>query len=68
MAKKSRSFKVGYKTVNKKLAVTKKHLTEIRKHVGKKDQKDIDAQIKAMNVLLAACGNKKMSIIYPSGS
>lgn len=61
MAKK---FKVGYKTVNAKLAVTKKHLNKIKKHVNKKHQKAIAAQVKAIDVLLAACGRARMSAFY----
>ena len=61
MAKK---FKVGFKTVNSKLAVTKKHLNKIKKHVTKKHQKEIAAQIKAIDVILAACGKARMSAFY----
>lgn len=61
MAKK---FKVGYKTVNEKLKVTKHHLNKIKKHVTKKHQKAIAAQIKAIDVLLAACGRARMSATY----
>jgi hypothetical protein len=64
MAKK---FKVGYKTINAKLKVTRHHLAKIKKHVSSKDQKDIAAQIEAMDVILAACGKGgKMSRTYPS--
>ncbi|HXH67149.1 MAG TPA: hypothetical protein VNI81_08095 [Candidatus Limnocylindrales bacterium] len=61
MAKK---FKVGFKTVNAKLAVTKKHLNKIKKHVSKKDQKAITAQVKAIDIILAACGKARMSAFY----
>ena len=61
MAKK---YKVGFKTINKKLAVTKKHLEKIKKHVTKRDKKVIDVQVKAINVILAACGRDRMSHIY----
>ncbi len=63
MAKK---YKVGYKTINAKLVVTKHHLNKIKKHVSSKDRKHIAAQIKAIDVILAACGGKspRMSKIY----
>ena len=62
MAKK---YKVGFKTINKKLEVTKEHLERIKKHVIKRDKKLIDAQVKAINVILAACGGREvMSHIY----
>jgi hypothetical protein len=61
MAKK---FKVGFKTINAKLAVTKKHLNKIKKRVTKRDQKVIEAQVKAIDVILAACGKGVMSHTY----
>ena len=63
MAKK---FKVGYKTINAKLIVTKHHLNKIKKHVSAKDQKNITATVKAIDVILAACGarNPRMSKTY----
>jgi hypothetical protein len=61
MAKK---FKVGFKTINAKLAVTRKHLNKIKKHVTKRDQKVIAAQVKAIEVILAACGKDRMSATY----
>jgi hypothetical protein len=61
MAKK---YKVGFKTVNAKLAVTRKHLNKIKKHVSKKDQKAITAQVKAIDIILAACGRARMSAFY----
>ena len=53
MAKK---FKVGYKTVNAKLKVTRHHLSKIMKHVSAKDKKEIAAQMKAMDLIIASCG------------
>ncbi len=61
MAKK---YKVGFKTINKKLEVTKKHLNKIKRHVTKRDQKVIAAQVEAIDVILAACGKDRMSHIY----
>ena len=61
MAKK---YKVGFKTISEKLEVTKKHLNKIKKHVVKKDQKVIAAQIQAIDLLLAACTSGKMSKTY----
>jgi len=63
MAKK---YKVGFKTINAKLVVTKHHLNKIRKHVSAKDQKTIAAQIQAIDVILSACGGKgpRMSKVY----
>ena len=61
MAKK---YKVGFKTINKKLEVTKKHLNKIKKHVTKRDQKVIAAQVEAIDMILAACGKDRMSHIY----
>ena len=65
MAKK---YKVGYKTINAKLAVTKHHLNKIKKHVSAKDQKQIHAQIQAIDLIMAACGKgaPKMSKTYVS--
>ena len=65
MAKK---YKVGFKTINAKLVVTKHHLNKIKKHVSAKDQKAIAAQIKAIDVIISACGarNPKMSAYYTS--
>ena len=61
-----KKFKVGYKTINAKLVVTKHHLNKIKKHVSAKDQKQIAAQIKAIDVILAACigGGPRMSKTY----
>jgi len=66
MAKK---YKVGFKTINAKLKVTKGHLKKIKEHVTPKDRKKIDAQIKAIGVILAACGEKnpRMSAYYQGG-
>ncbi len=63
MAKK---FKVGYKTINAKLRVTRHHLSKIKKHVSAKDQKNIAAQIKAMDLIIASCGKSspRMSKTY----
>lgn len=64
MAKK---YKVGYKTINAKLRVTRAHLARIKKHVtSAKDKKDIDTQIKAMDLIIATCKGGKMSKSYPS--
>jgi len=64
MAKK---YKVGYKTMNAKIKVTREHLSRIKKHMtSAKDKKDIDAQIKAMDVIVASCRSGKMSRTYPS--
>jgi hypothetical protein len=66
MAKK---FKVGYKTINAKLKVTRHHLNKIKKHVSRKDQQAIAAQIQAMDLILSACRNARMSVTYTgSGS
>jgi lysozyme family protein len=64
MAKK---YKVGYKTMNAKIKVTREHLSRIKKHMtSAKDKKDIEAQVEAMGVILAACKSGKMSRSYPS--
>jgi hypothetical protein len=60
----AKSYKVGFKTINAKLKVTKHHLNRIKKHVVKKDQKVIAAQIQAIDLLLAACISAKMSRTY----
>jgi hypothetical protein len=60
----ARQYKVGFKTINAKLLVTKKHLNKIKSRVVKKDQKVIAAQIKAIDVLLVACTSGKMSKTY----
>jgi hypothetical protein len=64
----AKRYKVGYKTINAKLIVTKHHLNKIKKHVSAKDQKQIAAQIKAIDVILSACGSKnpRMSKSYDS--
>jgi hypothetical protein len=63
MAKK---YKVGFKTINAKLAVTRRHLQKIKKHVAAKHRKAIAAQIKAIDVILGSCGrsNPRMSAFY----
>jgi hypothetical protein len=53
MAKK---FKVGFKTINAKLKVTRHHLNKIKKRVSPKDQKEIAALIEAIDVIIPACG------------
>ena len=64
MAKK---YKVGYKTINAKLRVTRHHLAGIKKKMtSSKDKNDIQAQIAAMDVILAACKSGKMSRTYPT--
>jgi len=60
----AKQYKVGFKTINAKLVVTKKHLNKIKKHVTKKDQKAIAAQIQAIDLILAACKTSKMSATY----
>jgi hypothetical protein len=60
MAKK---FKVGFKTINAKLKVTRHHLNKIKKHVSRKDQKDIAALIKAIDVILPACGRNSSPVM-----
>lgn len=62
----AKRYKVGFKTINAKLKVTREHLNKIKKHVTKKDQKAIAAQIKAIDTIIAACGGKHptMSAYY----
>jgi hypothetical protein len=55
-----KKFKVGYKTINAKLKVTRHHLEKIKKRVSRKDQKDIAAQIKAMDLIIAVCGKSNL--------
>ena len=43
-----KKFKVGYKTINAKLKVTRHHLENIKKRVSRKDQKDIAARSKPL--------------------
>ena len=64
----AKSYKVGFKTISAKLMVTKKHLNKIKKHVTKKDQKAIAAQIQAIDVIIAACKTTKMSATYTGTS
>jgi len=59
-----KKFKVGYKTVNAKLKVTRHHLNKIKKAVSAGDRKKIEAQIKAIDVIIAACRSAKMSATY----
>jgi hypothetical protein len=63
----AKQYKVGFKTINAKLKVTKEHLKRIKKHVVKGDQKKIDMQIEAIDVIIAACKTARMSVTY-SGS
>ena len=65
---KAKQYKVGFKTINAKLKVTKKHLEAIRKHVVKSDQKKIDAQIQAIDVIIAACRVRMSATYTGSGS
>ncbi|HTB94390.1 MAG TPA: hypothetical protein VK728_16270 [Candidatus Sulfotelmatobacter sp.] len=60
----AKQYKVGFKTINAKLMVTKKHLNKIKKKVTKKDQKAIAAQIQAIDLILTACKTTKMSVTY----
>ena len=60
----AKQYKVGFKTINAKLAVTKRHLNKIKKIVNKKDQKVIAAQIEAIDLLLSGCTSGKMSRTY----
>jgi hypothetical protein len=59
-----KQFKVGYKTINAKLKVTKHHLNKIKDKVSAGDRKKIDAQIKAIDVIITACKSAKMSATY----
>lgn len=52
-----KKFKVGFKTINTKLNVTRRHLAKIKKHVSRKDQKEIAALIKAIDVIIPVCFN-----------
>jgi len=61
MAKEKKRFKVGFKGVNAKLKATRKLLKKIERKVIKKDQKAIAAQIRAIDVLLAACATTSKS-------
>jgi hypothetical protein len=64
----AKQYKVGFKTINAKLKVTRKHLKTIKAHVVKGDQKKIDAQIAAINVIIAACKTARMSATYTGNS
>lgn len=59
----AKQYKVGFKTINAKLKVTRKHLKAIKPHVVKSDQKKIDAQIEAIDLIIAAC-RVRMSATY----
>jgi len=65
MAKEKKQFKVDFKPVGMKLKATKNQLKKIARKVIKKDQKAIAAQIRAINVLLAACAAKTRRPIAP---
>jgi len=67
MAKEKKHFKVDFKPVNAKLKATRKQLKKIERKVTRKDQKAISAQIRAIDVLLAACAASatKTSPIIP---
>ncbi len=63
-----KQFKVGYKTINAKLKVTRHHLNKIKKSVSAGDRKKIEAQIKAIDVIIAACRSARMSATYTGTS
>src|SRR5258705_8441948 len=48
---KAKQYKVGFKTINAKLKVTKAHLEKIKEHVIKSDQKKIAASIETAALL-----------------
>jgi hypothetical protein len=62
----AKQYKVGFKTINAKLKVTRRHLQKIKKRVIKSDQRKIDAQIEAIDLILSAC-RIKMSATYTGG-
>jgi hypothetical protein len=64
----AKTYKVGFKTINAKLKVTKGHLAKIKKLVNKTDQKKIAAQIQAIDVIIAACKTARMSATYTGNS
>jgi hypothetical protein len=65
MAKEKKRFKVDFKPVNVKLKATRKQLKKIERKVTSKDQKAIAAQIRAIDVLLAACAASSIGPIVP---
>ena len=65
---KAKQYKVGFKTINAKLKVTKAHLEKIKEHVIKSDQKKIDDQIQAIKVIIAACRIRMSATYTGSGS
>jgi hypothetical protein len=64
----AKQYKVGFKTINAKLKVTRQHLLRIKKHVVKSDQKKIDAQIEAIDVIIKACRIRMSATYTGSGS
>ena len=64
----ARKHKVGFKTINEKLQVTKRHLNKIKKRVKAGDRKKIEAHIEAIDVLIAACRTGRMSVTYTGDS
>lgn len=64
----AKQYKVGFKTINAKLKVTRRHLQSIKKHVVKSDQKKIDAQIDAIDVIIEACRVRMSATYTGSGS
>jgi hypothetical protein len=64
----AKQYKVGFKTINAKLKVTRRHLERIKKHVVKSDQKKIDAQIEAIDVIIKACRIRMSATYTGSGS
>ena len=64
----ARKYKVGFKTINEKLQVTKRHLNKIKKHVKAGDRKKIEAQVQAIGVIIAACKTARMSVTYTADS
>jgi len=65
MAKENKQFKINFKPVNAKLRATRNQLKKIQEKVTQKDRKAIAAQIKAIDVLLAACAAKRIGRIIP---
>ena len=64
----AKQYKVGFKTINAKLKVTRRHLQRIKKHVVKSDQKKIDAQIDAIDAIIEACRVRMSATYTGSGS
>lgn len=64
MVKEKVTFAVSYKALNSQLKKTKEVLAKIKAKVEESEEKDIDLQIKAIDMFLKKCHAGKMTHLY----